>query len=76
MEGTFVFLVDRVKECIAAGVAAPLDPQEVALNIWAEVHGLTCLRLNGQLVPMDDRTFDQRVAFMLDRIEASLRPGA
>jgi AcrR family transcriptional regulator len=76
MEGTFVFLVDRVKECIAAGVAEALDPQEAALNIWAEVHGLTCLRLNGHLVAMDDRTFDQRIAFMLDRVEASLRPGA
>jgi AcrR family transcriptional regulator len=76
MEGTFLFLVDRVKECIAAGVVAPLDPQEVALNLWAEVHGLTCLRLNGQLANLDDHAFDERVEFMLDRIEASLRPGS
>lgn len=75
MEGTFVFLIDRVQECITAGVVAPHDPRDVALNIWAEVHGLTCLRLNGQLAEMDDLVFDQRIDFMLDRIELSLRPG-
>ena len=74
MDGTFVFLTDRVKECIADGVAASLDPDAVALNIWAEVHGLACLRLNGQLAKMDDQAFEERIAFMLDRIEASLRP--
>ena len=75
MDATFVFLVDRVKECIAAGVVAPLDPMAVALNIWAEVHGLASLRLNGQLAALDEHAFRERVEFMLDRIEASLQPG-
>ena len=76
MNATFVFLVDRVKECIAAGVCEPHDPMATALNIWAEVHGLASLRLNGQLADLDASAFRERVEFMLDRIELSLRPGA
>jgi AcrR family transcriptional regulator len=75
MDATFVFLVDRVKECIEAGVCEPLDPMAIALNIWAEVHGLACLRLNGQLAEMDGPAFRAAVEFMLDRIAASLHPG-
>jgi len=75
MDATFVFLVDRVKECIAAGVCEAHDPMAAALNIWAEVHGLACLRLNGQLAEHDERAFRERVEFMLDRIEVSLHPG-
>lgn len=75
MDATFVFLVDRVQECIAAGVCEAHDPTATALNIWAEVHGLVCLRLNGQLDDLDERAFRERVDFMLDRIEVSLTPG-
>jgi AcrR family transcriptional regulator len=75
MDGTFVFLVDRVKECIAAGVVEAHDPQATALNIWAEVHGLASLRLNGLLSEVPDAAFRERIDFMLDRIELSLRPG-
>ena len=75
MDATFVFLVDRVKECIDAGVFEAHDPRTAALNIWAEVHGLTCLRLNGQLAELDGPTFNGCVEFMLDRIELSLKPG-
>jgi AcrR family transcriptional regulator len=75
MDGTFVFLVDRVKECVAAGVVEAHAPEATALNIWAEVHGLASLRLNGQLADLHDAAFRERVEFMLDRIELSLRPG-
>jgi AcrR family transcriptional regulator len=75
MDATFVFLVDRVQECIAAGVCEAHDPTAIALNIWAEVHGLVCLRLNGQLDDLDERAFRERVDFMLDRIDVSLSPG-
>ena len=76
MGATFVFLIDRVKECIEAGVFARHDPEHAALNVWAEVHGLASLRLIGQLEQLDERAFRDRVEFMLDRIEVSLRPGA
>jgi len=75
MDATFVFLVDRVKECMAAGVCEAHDPRGAALNIWAEVHGLTCLRLNGQLAELDEQAFRGCMEFMLDRIEVSLHPG-
>lgn len=75
MDGTFVFLVDRVKECVEAGVVEAHDPMSMALNIWAEVHGLASLRLNGLLAELDEPAFRERVEFMLDRIELSLRPG-
>lgn len=75
MDATFVFLVDRVKECIGAGVCEAHDPTAAALNVWAEVHGLASLRLNGQLSTLDDAAFRERVDFMLDRIELSLWPG-
>jgi AcrR family transcriptional regulator len=72
MDGTFVFLIDRVNECIAAGVFAEHDPRSTALHIWATVHGLASLRLNGQLEELDARAFREHVDFTLDRIEASL----
>ena len=75
MSAAFVFLVDRLKECIEAGVFARLDPDGAALNVWAEVHGLASLRLNGQLEQLDGPAFRERIEFMLDRIEVSLRPG-
>jgi AcrR family transcriptional regulator len=46
---TFQFLVDRVRECIDAGVIAPGDASEIAATIWAHVHGLASLRLSGHL---------------------------
>jgi AcrR family transcriptional regulator len=72
MDGTFVFLVDRINECIAAGVCADHDPRTTALHIWSTVHGLVCLRLNGQLGELDAGAFRHHVDFTLDRIEASL----
>lgn len=43
------FLVDRVRECIDAGVLAPDDPERVATSIWAFSHGLVSLLLGGLL---------------------------
>ncbi len=72
MDGTFVFLVDRIKECIEAGAFAAHDPRTTALHIWATVHGLASLRLNGQLDELDEPAFRHHADFTLDRIEASL----
>ena len=46
---TFQFLIDRVQECMKAGILREDDPDEVATAIWAHVHGLVSLRLAGQL---------------------------
>jgi hypothetical protein len=40
---TFVFLVDRVRECMAEGDLAESDPRGVALTIWGHTHGLCSL---------------------------------
>ncbi|MCC6849473.1 MAG: TetR/AcrR family transcriptional regulator [Deltaproteobacteria bacterium] len=46
---TFRFLVDRIRDCVAAGVLRTGDPETVALTIWAHVHGLVSLFLAGKL---------------------------
>ena len=63
MDGTFVFLIDRIKECIDAGVCAAHEPSTTALHVWATVHGLAALRLNGQLAELDARAFQAQVEF-------------
>ena len=42
---TFQMLVDRVRECMEAGVLAEGDPVAVSIQIWALVHGLVTLFL-------------------------------
>ena len=46
---TFQILVDRVRECTAAGVLREGSAEETATVIWAHVHGLVSLRLSGHL---------------------------
>jgi AcrR family transcriptional regulator len=46
---TFQFLVDRVRECIEAGVLIDIDPNELAATIWSHSHGLVSLYLDGNL---------------------------
>lgn len=53
---TFRFLVDRIRDCAAAGALRAGDPEDVALTVWAHVHGLVSLFLAGRL-PVDRRTF-------------------
>jgi AcrR family transcriptional regulator len=53
-EATFRFLVDRVRECMSAGVLAPAEPEPVAVEIWSHVHGLVSLRLAGHLAALGD----------------------
>jgi AcrR family transcriptional regulator len=40
----FQLLVDGVASCIAAGLAKPGDPFQIATNIWASLHGMATLR--------------------------------
>lgn len=73
-QSTFVFLVDRVNECIEAGVFARAEPRTVAVYVWTQTHGLTSLWLLGQLSKdVDLAGFHQLAEFTLDRLELALR---
>lgn len=41
---TFMILVDSVADCIASGSARPGDPFQIAIDIWAALHGMATLR--------------------------------
>lgn len=72
--GTFLFLVDRIRECIDAGVFPAGDPVPLAFWVWSQVHGLSSLWLLGQLEgKVDLDGFRHLTADCLDRIEFSLR---
>ena len=70
---TFQFLVDRVRECMDVEVLAAGDPAEVAVAIWAHVHGLASLRLSGQLAVIgNDAAFAKFFRRSTDRLLAGL----
>lgn len=46
---TFRFLVDRVEECMRAGVIAKGDAEGIATTLWAHVHGLVSLYIAGAI---------------------------
>jgi len=72
--GTFQFLVDRVKECMDAGLFAARDPLPTALAVWSQTHGLASLWLLGNLEDkLDEAGFRAQVGLCLDLIELSLR---
>jgi len=73
-QGTFVFLIDRISECMEAGVFARAEPRTVAVTVWAQVHGLASLWLVGQLSKnLDPAGFAELAEFTLDHIELALR---
>ena len=53
---TFQFLIDRVRECMDAGILRDGDAGEVSVVIWAHLHGLVSLRLAGQLARVGSAT--------------------
>ncbi len=72
---SFQFLVDRVRECMAAGAFGPGDPELVAVSIWSHVHGLTSLRIAGQLTEVgDDAAFRDVFHASLEVLLAGLAP--
>jgi len=70
---SFQFLVDRVTECMAAGVLAQAEPVDVAISIWAHVHGLVSLRLMGHLGQLDEPRFVELFRRSVARLLAGLR---
>lgn len=59
----FQVLVDGVARCIAAGVARPADPFEVAIDIWTSMHGMVSLRQHLTRFPWP--SIDHQLASML-----------
>jgi AcrR family transcriptional regulator len=45
----YQMLLDRVHECLEAGIFKPGQPEEIALTIWAQCHGLITLHFSGSL---------------------------
>ncbi len=72
---TFRFLVDRVSECMAAGVLEADRAEPVAVFIWAHVHGLVSLRLATHLDWLgDDRAFAEHYRDSVARLLRGLSP--
>lgn len=67
---SFLFLVDRVRECIAAGLLRKGEPEMLAAMIWASVHGVASLRVVGELSHLDEAQFQ---AFYEEALVAILR---
>src|SRR5688572_10230327 len=71
---TFEILVDRVRECMQAGVFVERDVRPTALFTWATLHGPISLWLLGQLkAAIDEPLLRQHLEQTLDYIELSLR---
>ena len=64
---TFEFLVGVVNSCQAAGVLRPAVPDLMAVTIWAQVHGLVSLALEGQIshTVLDVHQLDDILLFAL-----------
>jgi AcrR family transcriptional regulator len=74
-DSSFHFLVDRVRECIAAKKLRADEPEAMAVGIWAHVHGLVSLRLAGHLAPAgDDAAFRALFTRSTDDLLAGLAP--
>jgi AcrR family transcriptional regulator len=72
---TFRFLVDRVSECIATGALKPGDPEQVAVYIWAHVHGLVSLRLSAHLGWLgDEQAFIEHYRASVAHLLSGLAP--
>ncbi|MBF5044989.1 TetR/AcrR family transcriptional regulator [Aggregicoccus sp. 17bor-14] len=70
---TFRFLVDRVRECMDAGLLREDGPDAVALAIWAHVHGLVSLHLSGAL-GVEEPAFREAYRASVRRLFAGLAP--
>lgn len=64
---SFQLLIDRVSECQRAKLFKAGDPLPVATNIWAHVHGMIALWLDGQLGALgDEAQFKQHYLSYVD----------
>jgi AcrR family transcriptional regulator len=63
----FQVLVEAIRTLQAAGDIRADDPRQLAQFIWAAVHGVASLAIDGQLGP-DPKTREALVAFALERL--------
>jgi len=68
--GAFQALVDALVDQQRAGLVRDGDPRRLALFVWAAVHGLAMLAIDGQLPPDQDMANLTRDA--LERISAGI----
>lgn len=53
---THQFWLDRVRECMEAGILRPGDPEEASVTMWAHAHGMVQLFHQGHL-PVSEEEF-------------------
>lgn len=53
------FFMDRVRECMDAGVLRPEDPEEAAITMWGHAHGLISLFQGRMLTDPDGTVWDE-----------------
>jgi Tetracyclin repressor-like, C-terminal domain len=74
----FYALADSISRCQQASVAlARDDPQWLAAQVWAALHGLVLLRLNAPAFPWPgpvEEMADQAVARLID-LQTQVGPG-
>jgi len=71
--GTFLFLTDRIRECMAEGVFPAADAMASTVWVWSAVHGLASLWLLGQFEgKVDLEGFRRMTAVCLARLEISM----
>lgn len=72
---TFRFLVDRIRDCTAAGALQVADAEATALVVWAHVHGLVSLFLAGKL-KLEERDFADLYRRSIDALLRGFAPPA
>jgi hypothetical protein len=50
------FWIDRVRECIQAGILREGDPEELSVTMWAHAHGMAQLYHEG-CMPLSEEEF-------------------
>lgn len=68
---TFQFLIDRIRECVDSGDLGKDDPEQVAITVWAHVHGLVSLQICGSL-DLPDEQFREVYRQSVKRVIAGL----
>ncbi|HEX7118781.1 MAG TPA: TetR/AcrR family transcriptional regulator [Longimicrobiales bacterium] len=68
---TYAFLRDRIDDCMRAGLVRDGDASQVAIEVWAQMHGLIALYMAGAVAGTAD-AFRDRYARAVDRLFASL----
>jgi AcrR family transcriptional regulator len=74
--GTFEFLMERISDCIDNGDYTPGNPQQLALSVWSQTHGLAALWLQGHLGELDEPQLRSQISLTLDHMEAALKARA